>query len=452
MKYLIGLAAVTLLSSCSIYGTYKTPDVSSAQTTGDYYELPDSAETIPVWSEVFTDPELQKLITQGLAYNTDLKIAELNIEQAQTLLLTSKLAYLPSFMLSPEGSISSFDKSKASYAYSLPVNAQWEIDLFGKLRNNKEKSRSILLQSQEYKRLVETQLISTIANSYYTLQMLRQQLEITRLFINNQKQNLEIIIAMKEAGLQTEAGVNQATANYLSTCTSEKDLLMQIQTLENNMALLLNQAPEEIITTSFDQTLSLNSNLFRGISLEALSNRPDVKNAEYKLRESFYDKNAAHSAFYPSITLGGTAGWTNNLGGMIANPGKLLLSAVGSLTQPLFNRGLNMANLKVAKIQYDQALLSFHQSLLNAGVEVNNALIKCQNSTDKVALRNREIEANEKALSNSLELMKHSSVTYLEVIYAENSLLQSRLLQVSDWFEGIQGQISLYKSLGGGSN
>ena len=452
MKYIIGLATVALFSSCSIYGTFKTPEVQSAQITGSSNHLPDSALAIPGWKDIFSDPILQKLIEKGLTHNTDLQIAQLNIEQAEAVLLTSKLAYLPSFMLTPEGNISSFNRSKASFAYNLPVNAQWEIDLFGKLRNNKEKARSVLLQSIEYKRLIETQLVSAIANSYYTLQMLREQLAITRLFINNQKQNLEIIKVMKEAGMQTEAGVNQATANYYNTCTSEKDLSMQISTLENNIALLINGAPEKIATTAFSKELSLDKNLFNGISLTALSNRPDVKNAEYKLREYFYNKNIAHAAFYPSITLGGSAGWTNNIGGMISNPGKILLSAIGSLTQPLFNKGINMANLKIAKINYEQSLLSFNQSLLNAGVEVNNALIQCQNSNEKTALRTQEIEANEKALNNSLELMKHSSVTYLEVIYAENSLLQSRLLQVSDWFAGIQGQISLYKALGGGAN
>lgn len=168
------------------------------------------------------------------------------------------------------------------------------------------------------------------------------------------------------------------------------------------------------------------------------------------LRENFYGVNAAHSAFYPSLTLGGMAGWTNNAGGMIANPGKLLLSAVGSIAQPLFNKGMNIANLKIAKARYEQSLLGFHQTLLNAGVEVNDALISCQNSKEKISLREKQVEANEKALNNSTELMKHSSTTYLEVLYAENAYLQSRLMQVADWFEGVQGEISLYKALGGG--
>lgn len=453
MKRIITIATVAaLFSSCSIYKNYKAPEVESNQILGSSIELPDSASAIPVWKSVFVDKNLQNLIQKALESNADLRIAQLSVEQSEAMLLTAKLAYLPSFMFNPEGNISSFDRSKASYSYNLPVNAQWEIDLFGKLRNNKEQNKAFLLQSKEYKKLIQTQLIAAVANSYYTLLMLDQQLMITNQCIENQKKNLEVIIAMKEAGMQTEAAVNQATASYYSVQTSGKDLAKQIRIIENNIALLINHAPGQIIRSNYADTPILNNTFREGISLAALSNRPDVKKAEYILRGSFYGVNAAHSAFYPSITLGGVAGWTNNAGGMIANPGKLLLSAIGSLTQPLFNKGINIANLKIAKAKYEQSMLAFHQTLLNAGVEVNDALISCQNSSDKSEIRQKQVDANEKALNNSIELMKHSSTTYLEVIYAENAYLQSKLLQVADWFEGIQGQINLYKALGGGVN
>lgn len=451
MKRIIILTTTAaLFGSCSVYKSYKTPEVQAEQIAGQAFELPDSASAIPYSDTFFTDSNLQELIHKAIQRNADLQIANLSIEQAEAMLMTSKLAYLPSFMLSPEGSVSSFDRSKAAWSYNLPVNAQWEIDLSGRLRNNKEQARSRLLQSQTYKKLVQTQLVAAVANSYYTLIMLDQQLKITEECIANQKSNLDAIIAMKEAGMQTEAAVNQATASYFNVQTSGKDLAKQIRMVENSIALLINETPAPIKRSSYLPEPLSGTALEEGISLNALANRPDVKNAEFMLRENFYGVNAAHSAFYPSITLGGLAGWTNNAGGMIANPGKLLLSAVGSIAQPLFNKGVNIANLKIAKARYEQSLLAFHQTLLNAGVEVNDALISCQNSKEKISLRQKQVEANLKALNNSSELMKYSSATYLEVLYAENTYLQSRLMQVADWFEGVQGEINLYKALGGG--
>lgn len=453
MKHILSIAAsALLLSSCSIYSSYKQTEI--APLTVDPYQDTTYRDTIcvaPQWNQVFTDVNLQTLLTKALTSNIDLQIASLSIEQSEALLRTARLAYLPSFMLAPEGGVMSLDKSKASYSYNLPVNAQWEIDLFGKLRNSKEQTRSALLQTREYKKLLQTQVIAALANNYYTLVMLDKQLQITQECVANQKQNLDVIIAMKEAGMQTEAAVNQASANLYNVQASEKDIQKQIRIIENAISLLINETPERITRTDFSQIKGIPVQLNDEVAVVSLSNRPDVRQAEYALRESFYGVNAARSAFYPSLTLGGTAGWTNSAGGFISNPGQLLLSAIGSLTQPLFNKGINQANLKISKARYEQSKLQFHQTLLSAGVEVNDALVLCQNSQSKLIIRQKQVEANQRALDNSLELMKHSSNTYLDVLYAEITLLQSRLVSVSDWFEGVQGKITLYKALGGGS-
>lgn len=453
MKHILSIAAsALLLSSCSIYSSYKQTEI--APLTVDPYQDTTYRDTIrvaPQWNQVFTDVNLQTLLTKALTSNIDLQIASLSIEQSEALLRTARLAYLPSFMLAPEGGVMSLDKSKASYSYNLPVNAQWEIDLFGKLRNSKEQTRSALLQTREYKKLLQTQVIAALANNYYTLVMLDKQLQITQECVANQKQNLDVIIAMKEAGMQTEAAVNQASANLYNVQASEKDIQKQIRIIENAISLLINETPERITRTDFSQIKGIPVQLNDEVAVVSLSNRPDVRQAEYALRESFYGVNAARSAFYPSLTLGGTAGWTNSAGGFISNPGQLLLSAIGSLTQPLFNKGINQANLKISKARYEQSKLQFHQTLLSAGVEVNDALVLCQNSQSKLIIRQKQVEANQRALDNSLELMKHSSNTYLDVLYAEITLLQSRLVSISDWFEGVQGKITLYKALGGGS-
>ena len=451
MNRVILIAAVSVLSlnSCGLYSTFEAPEVQTENLSGEDVSMQDSVADVPSWRTFFADQQLQQLIEKGLEANSDLQIARLNIEQTEAALTASKLAYLPSLAIGAEGGISNFKNGSTAKTYHLPLTTQWEIDIFGRLRNSKQAALASLLQSEEYVKMVQTQLISSIANSYYTLIMLDDQLRIIDKTVANLKENLEVIIELKKAGMQSEAAVNQATANYFSVQTSAHDLKQQIRIVENSIALLINETPHTIARSSYNSNSSLNIDLKDNISLVALANRPDVKVAEYDLRRSFYGVNIARSAFYPAISLGGSAGWTNNVGAVV-NPGGWLLSAVGSLTQPLFNKGVNRANLKVAKSQYEQSLLSFEKALLIAGSEVNNALTECQTSAEKRILRKQQITANEQAVSNSIELMKHSSATYLEVIFAQNTLLQSQLEDVSDWFEGVRGGVNLYKSLGGG--
>lgn len=438
-----------MLSGCSVYKTFKTPETGITGVCGEGVATQDSLSSVAPWREVFTDIPLQQLVEKALAANTDLQTARLNIEQAEASLLSSRLAYLPSFVLAPEGSLSKVRNEETVSAYNLPLTTQWEIDFSGRLRNSKEQARAALLQSAEYARMVQTQLIASLANHYYTLVMLDEQLRITRMSAENQRENLDVMIAMKEAGMQTETAVNQATANYYGVLSSEKDLVKQIRQVENNISLLVNETPHTIARSSLEQTQAVGVDYTAPVPLAALAIRPDVKNAEYALRGSFYDVNIARAAFYPSISLGGSIGWTNNPG-VITNPGTMLLSAVGSLAQPLFNRGQNRARLKIAKSQYEQSLLAFGKALLVAGSEVNDALVACQTSAEKSVFRRKQVEASRKAYENSKELMKHTSTTYLEVLTAQNTLLQSEILFVSDWFEGAQGRINLYKALGGG--
>lgn len=451
-KILLTATTICIMSSCAQYKTFKSPniDIDSIYGQGVITATQDSLIATPAWRDVFVDPLLQKLIAKGIASNTDLQIARLNIDQAEAQLLSSKLAYLPSFALNFEGAISS-SSGVTSRTYNLPLITQWELDLFGKLRNSKQQARSAVMQSQQYAQMVQTQLVSSIANTYYTLLMLDQQLKITNQSARNQKESLDVIMAMKEAGMQTETAVNQAEANYYSILTSAKDLEKQIRVTENSMALLINEPPYPIERGEMGHTTIALIDYTKPIALSVLRARPDVMQAEHALSRSFYGVNVARAAFYPSISLGGSVGWTNNLG-VILNPGSMLMSAIGSLTQPLFNKGINRANFQIAKSQYEQSMLSFEKSLLVAGNEVNDALANCQNSAAKTEFRQKQVQASQMAAINSGELMKHSSTTYLEVLVAQNSLLQSQLMQTSDWMEAVQGRISLYKAMGGGIN
>lgn len=443
--------AALLLNGCGLYTSYKP----AAEAPGDLYgEEAAAADTSAnlgdlSWREVFTDPQLQALIEQGLQNNTDLLSAQWRVKEAEATLLSAKLAYLPAFSLAPQGSVSSFDRSKAAQTYTLPVTASWELDLFGRMRNAKQQSKALLEQSRDYRQAVRTQLIAGIANTYYTLLMLDEQLDISKQTERSWKETVDATRALMRAGLANEAAVSQMEATYYSIGNSILDLEEQINQTENSLSLLLAETPHTVERGTLSGQV-LPEALALGIPVQLLANRPDVRSAEHALEAAFYVTNQARSAFYPSIVLSGSAGWTNSAGGLIVNPGKFLASAVASLTQPLFNRGANVARLRIAKAQQEEAALSFRQALLNAGSEVNDALVKYQTAQKKSVYYDRQVASLNKAFESTSLLMRHTSTTYLEVLTAQQTLLNARLSQVSNRFIEIRSVIDLYQALGGG--
>ena len=452
MKKQIITLAVTglLLSGCGIYTKYEPVTSVPDQLYGGEVVAEDTASLGNMdWRELFTDPHLQSLIEQGLQNNIDYQSAELRVEEAQATLMSAKLAFLPAFALAPQGTVSSFDTHKATQAYSLPVTASWELDVFGRMRNAKKQSKALYAQSQDYRQAVRTQLIAGIANTYYTLLMLDEQLAISRQTEEAWKETVASTRALMNAGMANESAVSQMEATYYQVQGSVLDLQKQISQTENSLALLLAETPRHYERGSLQQQ-QFPADFSVGIPVQMLSGRPDVRSAERSLEAAFYGTNQARSAFYPSITLSGNAGWTNSAGSMIVNPGKLLFSAIGSLTQPLFNKGLNVAQLKIAKAQQEEARLAFQQALLNAGSEVNNALTQVQVARGKTELRARQITSLETTVRSTRLLMQHGTSTYLEVLTAQQGLLSAQLTQVADRFDEIQGIINLYQALGGG--
>lgn len=448
--FLLTVAAFSL-SGCGIYTSYKpATDVPENLYREEVAETDTSGIGALAWQELFTDPQLQALIEEGLENNTDLRTAHLRVQEAEAALMTSRLAYLPALSLTPQGTISSFDGSKASKSYQLPVSTSWEIDIFGKLTNAKRSAKAALEETKSYRQAVRTQLISTIANTYYTLLLLDKQLAISERTAALWQENVRAMYAMKKAGLSNEAAVSQAEANCLSVEASLLTLRQQINETENSLSTVLGKTPQAIERGTLDNQ-AFPQTLTTGIPLDLLKNRPDVQQAEYALAQAFYGVNKARSSFYPNITLSGSVGWTNSGGGIISNPGALLLQAIGSLTQPLFNKGANIANLKIAKAQQEEATLAFHQSLLNAGSEVNNALKQWQTARARITLGEKQVTSLQTAVKSTQLLMDHGTTTYLEVLTAQQSLLQAQLSMEADRFDEIQGVISLYHAVGGGA-
>lgn len=451
MKKIILLSAVTvLLSSCGIYSKYKPETAVPDNLYGEGIETADTAGIGDRdWHELFSDPKLQALIEQGLQNNTDYQSAQLRVKEAEAALMSARLAFLPSFALSPQGTVSSFDARKATQTYSLPVTASWELDIFGRMHNAKLQAKAVYAQSEDYRQAVRTQLVAGIANSYYTLLMLDEQLAITRETEEAWRETVSSTRALKNAGMADEAAVSQMEATYYQVQASALDLKEQINQVENSLALLLAETPRYFERGTLDEQ-QFPEDLSVGVPVQMLSNRPDVRSAERSLEAAFYGTNQARASFYPSVVLSGSAGWTNSAGVMIVNPGKFLASAVGSLTQPLFNRGQVIAQYRIAQAQQEEASLAFQQTLLNAGSEVNDALVAYQTSREKTILFDKQIVSLEKALKSTSLLMEHGTSTYLEVLTARQSLLSAQLSQTANRFSEIQSVVNLYHALGGG--
>lgn len=453
------LSAAVLMSSCGLYNKYERPEVN---TTGLVRDITSNTDTLAVtdtasfgnlpWRAVFTDPQLQSLIEQGLENNFDLLNAALNVQMIKAQLAVAKLAFVPSFTFSPQGTIASWDGNKATKTYSLPVTASWSIDLFGKLLSAKRSAQMALLATQDYQLVVKTTVIENIANMYYTLLMLDSQLEVVESMEQLTKDTWETMKVMKDTKIgYRSTSVQSAEANYYSVLAQKVDLQRQIREVENSLSLLLGQPAQTIKRGKlYDQVLP--SEFSTGVSLSLLNNRPDVHYAEMSLAQCFYDVETARSRFYPGITISGTGAFTNSSGMGIVNPGKWLLSAVGSLVQPIFQNGQLVAGLKVAKAQQEQAFNKWQNAVLSAGSEVSNALVQYNSSDEKSKIEAQRIKVLRQNVEDTKMLMASSGSTYLEVITAQQTLLNAELTKISDDFSKMQAVVSLYTALGGGRN
>lgn len=455
---IIGLAAVTLTGCKSLYGKYERPAVNTsglirdAVNDNDTLAVTDTTSfaNIP-WRSVFTDPQLQTLIEKTLANNPDLLNAALNIDMAEAQLKAAKLAFLPGITFTPQGTISTWDGQKANKTYSLPVNASWDANLFGNLTAAKRSAQVSMLQMKDYQVAVQTKLIANVANMYYTLLMLDKQLQI----VTDMEKLTKDTWGIMKVQLQTVRGVRStavqsAESNYLSVQTQKEDIKRQIRETENSLSLVMGEQAHAISRSTLDAQ-SLPTTFSTGVGVQLLSNRADVHANEMALANCFYNIEVARSRFYPSLTISASGAYTNSGGMGITNPGKILLSAVGSLTQPIFMKGQLRAGLRVAEDQYKQALNTWQSSVLSAGSEVSNALVLYNASDAKSKLEQKRIAVLKKNVEDTRNLMASAGSTYLEVITAQSNLLNAQLNQVQDDFSKMQAVVNLYYALGGGA-
>ena len=434
------------LSSCGLYKKYERQEMSFVDSLYRRMNVgpSDTVSTASVsWDKMFTDPILQEWIRLGLEHNTDMNVAQLKVKESQAYLLAARRALLPgiSFTTSGGGFPGSFNAQ---------IGASWDVDIFGSLRNSKRKAEAALMQTEAYKQAVQTQLVATIANSYYMLLMLDEQLKISNRTLKTWEENIRAMEALKRGGKTNEAAVLQAKANKLSVEANVLTLEKEILAVENSFCALLGTVPMAIERGTLDAQ-ELPHRLCAGVPAELLSRRPDVKQAEMTLAQCFYDTNIAKAAFYPNLSLSGALGWTTGMGGAIVlDPGSIITNLIGSLAQPIFNRGALKAKKLAAESKYQQALYGFRQSLLDAGVEVNNAISLWETAKRRVELDKKQIVSLQAAVWNTQLLMKHGNASYLEVLTAQKNLLQVELGEVSDRFDEFQSVVNLYHALGGG--
>lgn len=448
-----------VLSSCGLYNKYERPEVDTqglirdAVSDIDTLAVQDTASfgNLP-WREVFTDPQLQKLIEQGLEKNADLQNAALTVQMYETMLKAAKLAFLPAVQFGSNngmGTISTLhtNPSVTTKAYSLPVTASWTLDLFGNILSQKRSTQMKMLGMKDYQMAVRAQIISGIANSYYTLLMLDKQVEIVDEMSRMSKETWEMMKLQHQLGRVRSTGVQSAEAAYLSMQTRANDFKRQIRATENALCLLIGQAGQQVPRSTLEAQ-SLPTEFSTGVGVQLLQNRPDVHNAEMQLAACFHDVQTARSQFYPTISIGATGAFTNSNGSL--NPGKWLTTLFANLTQPIFARGALIANLKVSKIQYEQAFNTWQKSILSAGNEVSNALVTYNTYDANSKIEEERIAVLTKSVEDTKALYRSSSSSYLEVLTAEQNLLNAQLAKVSDDFSKMQAVVSLYTALGGG--
>ena len=470
----IAIILITLLSLVScVTKKYQQPgmavngqlyrDTSAANSiVGDTL----SRDTLPIanlpYTQLFTDTVLQDLITEGIRENLDLKTAVQRINEGRANLLQSRSAFLPSLDANanvtrskqsiaslnlPPDFIGTFPLAITSYQASLSTS--WEADIWGKLSSAKRAALANLLASDAAKRAVQTQLVANIATYYYQLLSLDQQLTITEQTLKNRTDEVETMKALKESAVVTGAAVVQSEANRYAAEVTIPDLKQSIRETENALSTLLARTPGAINRTTLAEQIPY-ADLHTGISSLLLKNRPDIQQTAFAFRVAFENTNLARTYFYPQLTLTAEGGASTIQIKNLFNR-SIFYNIIGGLTQPIFNKGQNKARLRIAQAQQQETYYAYQQSLLNAGEEVSNALYAYQTALEKQESRTHQIEALEKAVDYTKQLLEYSSATnFTDVLTSEQALLAAQLSSVNDKLQQLQAVVNLYQALGGG--
>lgn len=450
---IVGIAGVFI--SCSSPRHFQRETMNTQGIFGNSVTTDSATLAHKPWRELFNENYLQKLLQEGLNNNPDLQIAVQRVREAEAYFFQSKAALLPGLSAKGTGTYtrnSEFgnqDSRREVSLFQLGVEANWEVDLWGKLRSSKRAAYANLLASDAGKKGIETRLISNIASVYFRLEALDAQLLITQQTVKNNIDLVETLKVLKESGRVTGAAVVQSEAARYAAEVTIPDLKQQIREMENTLCLLLGRVPGNIERGKIEEQ-TIPSVLQIGVPAQLLDNRPDVMQAEYEVINAYETTNSARANFYPALTLTASSGFVAADLDQLLDPKSFAANIIGGLTQPLFNKRINTTRLKVAKAQQEEALIIFRNTLIIAGQEVNNALGSYESSVQKIALRQLQLDALIKSVDYTKELLTYGSATYTEVLNAQTNLLSAQLSSVNDRLQQLNALVSLYRALGGG--
>ncbi|MGM9694065.1 MAG: TolC family protein, partial [Alloprevotella sp.] len=368
MKHLFSLFAITLSTACGLTGCHLHKDyerdpsllsldslrLSSTAVLGDS-TMADTIvrSSVVCWERFYADSCLRLLIREGLAHNSDLRTAQLRTEEAMASLSAAKKALLPSADFVANGAVSSFDGGKATKTYSIGAEISWEADIFRRLTAAKRREAAAVEEKMCYEQAVRSQLIATIACHYFSLAALDRKVEISEEHIGSQEEYVRTLEALLSAGQSDRPTIRQAEAALLSARAQLAKQKLQLTETENSLLTLLGRQGGSIRRSALSD-LCIPTFWEKGVRVDLLAARPDVREAEARLKQAFHGEQIARANFYPSLTLSGTVGWTNNGGAGVSNPGAILLSAAAGVVQPLFRRGELKKELRVAQLQREE--------------------------------------------------------------------------------------------------
>lgn len=447
--------AILALSSCKVAELYRSPEINTESLYRDLKTNDTTTLADLPWKDVFIDPQLQQLINEGISNNLDLQVAYSRIRQAEAYYQQSRASTLPSVNANAGVTTNKLSDGQgggfinSTRVYQLGLGSGWEADLWGKFKSTKRANLATVLQNKAYSRAVQTQLVAGIANYYYSLLGLDQQLAITEQTVKNWIESVETMRALKQAAVVTGAAVVQSEANRYAVEVTIPDLKQRIRETENALSMLLGKSPGAIDRTKLDEQ-KVPETLTAGIPAQLLSRRPDVQQAEYNFRYYFENTNIAKSYFYPAVTISASGGLSNTGLQNFFSAGSIFGSLAGGITQPVFNRRINKTRLEVARASQEEALLSFKSTLLTAGREVSEAMSAYQSAREKTSTRTKQLESLQKSIEYTRELLKYGSANYTEVLNAQQSYLGAQLNRVNDRVQQLQAVVELYRALGGG--
>ncbi|MCQ2348404.1 MAG: TolC family protein [Paludibacteraceae bacterium] len=451
MKKLVYLFFLALFASgCGLYSKYKPTTTVDDHLYGDL-QLGDTAGTFAAmdWHDVFTDPQLQALIERALVNNIDLQVAHEHVEQAKASLLGARLSYLPSIQVNPTGEFNFVNGQGHQWNYNLAASASWEIDIFGRTWNSMKRAKSAKAMAEDYEQAARADLIAGVAELYYTLLMLDTEKQVALATAETWRSTVEIIKQMKEAGMANEVAVSQLEASYFEIQTTVINLSFTIRQVENSLHLMLNEAGGDLPRGQLDaQIMPTTFNV--GVPVQILYNRPDIRAAQEVMAQAHYARQLATANCLPHLSLTGLLGWTNGQNGVVFDPFTMIANAAGSLFIPIFQSGRNIAQVRAAKSQQKEARLQFAKVVLVAGNEVNEAMAQYQSCEQKKQLYQQQVDALVRAHEATCLMMKYGSTTYLDVLNAQNTLLNAQFMQIANTMDQLIAVVTLYHALGGG--